>query len=167
MIPTDSSQNGTTAVPVRLQDLQDAVAAGAISQAQAHTLWARFCATGSPSLPVQHGGALPRSGPGFGFVNVLYYFGGMVAIGAMTLFMTLGFQAMGAAGLLAIGLAYALACLKVADHFKAKGLTVPAGILATLAVCLVPLVVWCVQSLMGLWPSGGPGSYSAYHTHIN
>jgi hypothetical protein len=167
MTNTDMHQSGTATVPLRWQDLQNAVSAGTISQAQAQTLWASFNAPGKGSAPEQQIGAFPRSGPGFSFVNVLYYFGGMVAIGAMTLFMTLGFQAMGAAGLLAIGLAYAFACLKVADHFKAKGLPVPAGILATLAVCLVPLVVWCVQSLMGLWPSGGPSSYSAYHTHIN
>jgi len=98
---------------------------------------------------------------------VLYYFGGMVAIGAMSLFMTLGFERMGAGGLLAIGLAYLFACLKVADHFQARSLPVPAGILATLAVVLVPLVVWCVQSLLGWWPPDGDTHFSAYHTHIN
>jgi hypothetical protein len=98
---------------------------------------------------------------------VLYYFGGMVAIGAMSLFMTLGFERLGAGGLLAIALAYLFACLKVADHFKSRELGVPAGILATLAAVLIPLVVWCVQSLLGLWPPGGSDSFSAYHTHIN
>ena len=32
---------------------------------------------------------------------------------------------------------------------------------------LVPLLVWCAQQAMGLWPSGGPGDYAAYHTHID
>ena len=49
---------------------------------------------------------------------------------------------------MAIGLGYIIACLKVADHFKSKALPVPAGILATLAVVLVPLVVWSLQSLL-------------------
>jgi hypothetical protein len=91
----------------------------------------------------------------------------MVAIGAMTLFMTLGWQSFGPWGLMAISAAYLVACLKVADHLKKRKLPVPAGILATLAVCLVPLIVWCVQQAMGLWPPGGSESYSAYHTHIN
>ena len=43
---------------------------------------------------------MPSRGPGFAFVNVLYYFGGLMAIGAMSLFMTLGFEAMGTWGLL-------------------------------------------------------------------
>jgi hypothetical protein len=103
----------------------------------------------------------------FGFVNVLYYFGGMVAIGAMSLFMTIGFESMGAAGLLAIGLGYIVACLKVADYFKGRAMYVPAGILATLAVVLVPMVVWSAQSLAGLWPPGGSGTFRSYYTIIN
>lgn len=74
---------------------------------------------------------------------------------------------MGHAGLLAIGLAYGFACLKVADYFKARSLLVPAGILATLAVVLVPLVVWCVQNLLGLWPPGGEVRFSAYNTSVD
>jgi hypothetical protein len=100
-------------------------------------------------------------------VNVLYYFGGLVAIGAMSLFMTLGFQTLGAGALLAIALAYMVACLKVADHFKARGLLVPAGLLATLAVVLVSLVAWSAQSVAGLWPPGGASDFSSYHTRID
>lgn len=107
------------------------------------------------------------TGPKFSFTNTLYYFGGMVAIGAMSLFMTLGWQSFGPWGLTLISLGYLLACLKVADHLKGRHLPVPAGILATLAVVLVPLVVWAVQNGLGWWPPGGSNSYSAYHTHIN
>jgi hypothetical protein len=112
-------------------------------------------------------GAAAPSGPRFSFTNTLYYFGGMLAIGAMSLFMTLGWASFGAWGLLGISAAYLVACLMVADHLKGRQLPVPAGILATLAVVLVPLVVWCAQQLMGLWPPGGPENYAAYHTHIN
>jgi hypothetical protein len=163
---TDTSQH---VVDLRMQDISDAVRQGLITEAQGKALWNWW----------SHGGAqyqgTPRAlkpmvapgGPKFGFVNVLYYFGGMVAIGAMSLFMTLGFQSMGAGVLLAIAVAYLFACLKVADHFKARDLVVPAGILATLAVVLVPLVVWCVQSLLGLWPPGGSSNFSDYHVFIN
>ena len=151
---------------VSLHDLQTAARAGVITPAQAMQLWASW-GDADPTRPGGLEAVASVAGPRFGFVNVLYYFGGLVAIGAMSLFMTLGFQAMGAAGLLAIGLAYGFACLKVADYFKARSLPVPAGILATLAVCLVPLVVWCVQSLLGLWPPGGSGDFAAYHTRIN
>ncbi len=151
---------------VSLHDLQAAARGGVITPAQAMQLWASW-ADAEPTRPGGLAAGAPAAGPRFSFVNVLYYFGGLVAIGAMSLFMTLGFEALGAAGLLAISLAYGVACLKVAGHFQARGLPVPAGILATLAVCLVPLAVWCVQSLLGLWPPGGSEVFAAYHTQIN
>jgi hypothetical protein len=154
-------------VKLRWQDLNAAASEGILTPAQARALWQRWSVRGlSHAAPVAEP-ATRSTGPVFGFTHVLYYFGGMVAIGAMSMFMTLGFERLGAAGLLAIALAYLVACLKVADHFKARDLRVPAGILATLAVVLIPLAVWCAQSLLGLWPPGGPGSYSAYHTRID
>jgi len=158
------------AVQVTRQDLHKAVQAGIISTTQAQHLWARWIAPGvaAAALAKARGDYPPvQAGPAFSFTNTLYYFGGMVAIGAMTLFMTLGWDAFGAWGLLAISAAYLVACLLVADNLKKRKLFTPAGILATLAVCLVPLMVWCVQQGLGLWPPGGPERYSAYHTHIN
>jgi len=154
-------------VELRLQDLKEAARDGLVTEAQAQSLWQRW----SHSAPVhtqppEHNTGL-TPGPAFGFVNVLYYFGGLVAIGAMSLFMTLGFQSLGAGALLAIALGYMVACLKVADHFKVRGLRVPAGLLATLAVFLVPLAVWSAQSLAGLWPPGGSEAFSSYHTRID
>jgi len=149
-------------------DLDQAAQDGLITPQQARALWQRWSSQASlarlmPGAPR----ATALAGPGFSFTNTLYYFGGMVAIGAMSLFMTLGWQAFGAWGLALISAAYLVACLKVADHLKSRQLPVPAGILATLAVVLVPLVVWCVQHGLGWWPPGGLSHYSAYHTHIN
>jgi len=157
-------------VEVTRQDLHKAVQSGIISTTQAQHLWARWIAPSVAAAALAKArGDYPaaHSAPAFSFTNTLYYFGGMVAIGAMTLFMTLGWDAFGAWGLLAISGAYLVACLLVADNLKNRKLFTPAGILATLAVCLVPLIVWCVQQGLGLWPPGGPENYSAYHTHIN
>jgi hypothetical protein len=173
-------------VTLAWSDIEAAVEAGAIVPSEAHALWAHWAMSGSLTHAHSAGAAAksgaatvpigleapptrpaPLGGPRFGFTNTLYYFGGMVAIGAMSLFMTLGWQSFGAWGLALIGTGYLLACLLVADHLKRRRLPVPAGILATLAVVLVPLVVWSVQHGLGLWPPGGSSSYSAYHTHIN
>jgi len=157
-----------TTVAVGQHDLQACVDAGIITPAQSQQLWSRWSVPGTVPTGTASGvGAQGLHGPRFSFTNTLYYFGGMVAIGAMTLFMTLGWQAFGPWGLLAISAGYLVACLKVADSLKSRQLPIPAGILATLAVCLVPLIVWCAQQGLGLWPPGGPDSYSAYHTHIN
>ncbi|MDO9196877.1 DUF2157 domain-containing protein [Rhodoferax sp.] len=167
----DFSVSSPETVSLQRADLQAAVEAGIISSSQAQHLWAVWMAPGAAAaaLAQAQGRHVRRGavGPAFSFTNTLYYFGGMVAIGAMTLFMTLGWQAFGAWGLLAISLGYTGACLKVADHLKVRHLPIPAGILATLAVCLVPLMVWCIQQGLGLWPPGGPERYSGYHTHIS
>ena len=68
---------------MRRRELEAAVREGIISAQQADRL-AEFRA----------GNAEPR----FSFVHVLYYLGGMIAIGAMTLFMTLGWTALGGWG---------------------------------------------------------------------
>ena len=162
----DFTDTANLVVELRLQDLKEAARDGLVTEAQAQSLWQRWSdsAPAHSQPPVR---TVPTPSPTFGFVNVLYYFGGLVAIGAMSLFMTLGFQSLGAGALLAISLAYMLACFKVADHFKAQGLHVPAGLLATLAVFLVSLTVWSVQSLAGQWPPGGSEAFSSYHTRID
>jgi len=131
-----------------------AAEAGDISLAQAERLWARWA--GEAIAP-----------PRFSFVHVLYYFGGMLAIGAMTLFMTLGWELFGAWGTLLLSLGYAAGAVAAARHLLRRGLHIPAGILATIAVCLVPLAAWSVQSGIGLWPPGGPDSYRDYHRLID
>lgn len=113
------------------------------------------------------GGAVSVQAARFTFSHVLYYFGGMLVIGAMSLFMTLGWDAFGAWGSAVIAGLYLAGALKVASHLQARGLNIPAGILATLAVCLVPLLVWSVQMGLGLWPPGGDHTFRAYHVHIN
>lgn len=94
-----------------------------------------------------------REAPRFAFTHVLYYLGGMIAIGAMTLFMTLGWERFGGGGLLAIALGYFAGLWAVTGWLlHTKRLPIPAGITATLAVVLVPMAVYGLQQLLGLWP---------------
>lgn len=167
----DHTGTADLSVALRLQDLTEAARDGVITESQAQALWQRWHYRVQPHSAAQreqgYGLKPVAAGPGFSFVNVLYYFGGLLAIGAMSLFMTLGFQQMGPMALLLLGVAYLWAALKVADHFKSRGLMVPAGLLATLAVFLVPLIVWSGQHLMGWWPPGGSDSLASYHMRID
>src|SRR5882762_1445999 len=62
----------------------------------------------------------------FSFVHVLYYLGGMIAIGAMSLFMTLGWNALGGWGGLFTALIYlGLAPLLTHWFLQAKHLPIP------------------------------------------
>ena len=102
--------------------------------------------------------------PGFNFTHVLYYFGGLIAIGAMTLFMNLGWEEFGGAGIVFISLFYAGIGLKLAQVFARKNLEIPAGICATFVVCLTPLAIYGLQHWLGVWPDDT--AYKDYHRYI-
>ncbi|MBS0195041.1 MAG: DUF2157 domain-containing protein [Proteobacteria bacterium] len=134
--------------------LDEAAEAGLISPAQAGGLWDFLAARGHERAR-------------FGFTHILYYFGGLIAIGAMSLFMTLGWESFGGWGLFAIALAYAAAGLWLTEFFlRGKDLKIPAGITATFVIVLVPLAVYGLQHGLGFWPDGTK-SYREYHEWVD
>ena len=154
-------------VTVHRADLARAAADGLISAAQAASLWSQWI--GDPALtPAATLRASAPTGPRFSFTNVLYYFGGMLAIGSMSLFMSMGWSALGPGGLLSVTLVNILLCLAGAAWLEQRALQTPAGILATLALVMVPLAAWCLQNLLGLWPDGEDvRKFSAFHEVID
>ncbi len=102
--------------------------------------------------------------PKFTSTHVLYYLGGLIAIGAMTLFMNLGWESFGGAGILSISALYAVIGLKITNVLSAKSLAIPAGICATLVVCLTPLAIYGLQQWLGVWPD--ESVYRDYHRYI-
>lgn len=107
----------------------------------------------------------PDVGPSFNLTHVLYYLGGLIAIGAMTLFMGIGWEAFGGWGIVCISLLYAVGGLLLANRFQKKGYAIPAGICATFAVFLTPLVIYGLQQALGVWPDDG-SEYRDYHRYI-
>ena len=144
-------------------DLDAARAQELLDASQVQPLWQFLGASAAAREP----GPAAHEAPRFSFTHTLYYFGGMLAIGAATLFMTEGWRRQGPWGLAAIAAAYGALCVGLARRLDARRLEIPAGIVATLAVCMVPMTVWAVQQGLGLWPQGGPGHYAGYHTHID
>ncbi|CDZ76941.1 hypothetical protein BN59_01220 [Legionella massiliensis] len=106
----------------------------------------------------------PEQSPRFNITNVLYYLGGLIAICAMTLFMTLGWETFGGWGIFFISLIYAFAGLYLSSMFKNKDYPIPAGICATFVVALTPLAIYGLQRGMGWWPDDSP--YRDYHYYI-
>ncbi|MEX0957743.1 MAG: DUF2157 domain-containing protein [Burkholderiales bacterium] len=132
--------------------LKQAAAEGLLSEQQAERLWQFLHARGADT-------------PGFRFTHILYYLGGMIAIGAMSLFMTMGWERFGGWGLMCIALAYAVAGLGLTEYFLQRRLPIPAGITATLVVVLTPLAAYGLQAGLGLWAEGR--IYRDYHAYID
>ena len=104
--------------------------------------------------------------PRFSLVHVLYYLGGMIAIGAMSLFMTLGWRSLGGWGGFATAICYLVLFLALTHWFlERKHLSIPAGIMATLAVVMVPLAIFSAQAALGFWDSAK--AYRDYHVFID
>jgi MFS family permease len=135
--------------------LDGAVDAGIVTAEQADRL-AEYLGQGSASQEQAR----------FSFVHVLYYLGGMIAIGAMSLFMTLGWNALGGWGGCVTAILYGALALLLSHWFgERRGLYIPAGIMATLAVVMVPLAIFAAQMALGYW--GGDKPYRDFHVFID
>ena len=106
----------------------------------------------------------PVSGPRFDLTHILYYLGGMLAIGAMSLFMNLGWESFGGWGIVALSMLYGIAGLLLTSYFRKKELAVPAGICATFVTALAPLAIYGLQQAIGFWPDNSV--YRDYHRYI-
>ncbi|MBW4979915.1 DUF2157 domain-containing protein [Marinobacter adhaerens] len=136
---------------INRKNLDEAVDQGIISSQQSEALF-QFLADKAESRPR------------FIFTHVLYYLGGLIAIGAMTLFMNLAWESFGGAGIFFIALAYAGVGLKLTHHFQQRELPIPAGLCATFVVCLTPLAIYGLQQWLGVWPDDSV--YRDYHRYI-
>lgn len=140
--------------------LQQASEQGLISAQQVQPLW---------DFLSEHERHQAHEQPGFRATHILYYLGGMVAIGAMSLFMNLGWERFGGWGLFAIALAYGVAGLALTEYLLARRqLQIPAGITATFVVVLTPLLVYGLQVGLGWWADEGRRlAYRDYHTRVD
>ncbi|MFO1192890.1 MAG: DUF2157 domain-containing protein [Rhodoferax sp.] len=137
--------------------LAEATAKGLLREEQSAALWS-FLAERE------------RDTPRFKPAHILYYVGGLVAIGAMTLFMTLGWERFGGTGLLVIAVVYGAIAMALTEHLlRARRLPIPAGITGALAVALVPLAIYGAQHALGLWPPDalGRSAYRDFHARID
>lgn len=115
--------------------------------------------------------ALPvtaRSAPRFDLVHLLWYLGALIILGAMGLFSTLAFSAMGGPALTVTAVIYAVLFTAAGHHvWQRSGLRVPGGLLIVVAVAMAPLAVFGVQDTWNAWGvHGNPGAYRDFFTWI-
>ena len=140
---------------LKREDLQAAAEAGVLNPAEIDGLLA--------FLSQRH-----AQSPRFSGTHVLYYLGGMLAIGAASLFATIAVEAAGMGALLALSMLYAFAAIGIAAKLEKHGFGIPAGIFATLAIVLAPLAVYALQHVLGFWEDGMHAQhYRDYHRYID
>ena len=136
---------------VTKQNLKDAVSANILSSEQSEQLIAFLNQQTNTTAK-------------FDFTHVLYYLGGLIAIGAMSLFMNLGWESFGGIGIVFICLLYAAIGLKLTHVFSTKALFIPAGLCAAFVVALTPLAIYGLQQALGVWPDDS--NYQEYYRYI-
>ena len=109
----------------------------------------------------------PEQRKGFNLVTVAYYFGAMLMISACAWFLGDKWAALGSPGVFSTTLVYMMVAAGVGLWLRKKGYVVGGGLLITVAVCLVPLLTYTIEDMIGLWPSEHPGSYKNYYPWIN
>lgn len=120
--------------------LAKAVQANIINDSQAQALYAFFQQETAQN-------------PSFDFTNVLYYLGGLIAIGAMTLFMTFSWEYYGGKGIFFLSCLYAVLGLLLTELFARRDYKIPAGIFATFVIALTPLAIFGLQRWLWHWPN--------------
>lgn len=133
------------------EDLQWAISQQILSEQQANNFW--------KALEQRK-----QDKPKFDLPHVAYYFGAIIVMVAMGWFMTEAWNRFGGTGLSLIALIYAIGFI-LAGHnlwYKEKQ-KVPGGLLFTLAVWMVPLIIFGVEKATGMWPQDDPGMYRDYH----
>ena len=142
---------------ISLNELRRAATTSGLSIDQADRLW-RALESSSPE----------SEKPKFDVTNVAYYLGALIVIGAMGWFMNKAWEGLGGLGLFTVAACYAV-CFILAGRilWKKPGLRIPAGLLVTMAVCMVPLATYGIERWTGFWPASDPGSYTRFHPYIN
>jgi hypothetical protein len=150
-------------------ELEAAVHAGIITADQAERL-AVFFDSRAPQA-----GVTAVTGPAvapskFNFSHVLWYAGALILIGALGLFTTAAFGAMGGKGLTVTALGYGAGFVALGRYLWSRpGLRVPAGLLIACAVNMVPMAVFGLQAELELWPEpfADPGGYDNFFEWLN
>lgn len=160
-----SNAPGSRDVILTPADLRRAAAAGVITSGNAEALlaWARGAhvrddAATRPDL---------ERGKGLNWVWVAYYSGAMLMIAACAWFLGDKWKALGSRGILATTVVYAVVAATLGLRLRRKGFLTAGGLLVTVAVSLVPLITYCIEDLLGLWPGTPPGDYKRFYPWIH
>ncbi|WP_336333884.1 DUF2157 domain-containing protein [Pseudomonas putida] len=136
------------------KDLAHAVQAGILQAGQDQALLAFL-----RQQPAQRGS--------FQLAHVAFYFGAMLIMAAMGWLLTEAWMRIGDWALLVIASLYILLVTLFALSLQRRAQPVAAGVLAAVAVSIVPLAVFAIERLAGWWPLDDvQTNYHQYYTYV-
>ena len=147
------------------EDFAQAARTVALDAAHAESLWQELQrrAASTPATSA-------TGGSRFDLAHLAYYFGAMIVLGAMGWFMSSAWEAFGGQGIFFIAAIYATIFATAGWRLwnsPQTYLRTPGGLLVTLAVGMMPLMIYGLERWLGWWPQDDPGNYENFHPFIN
>ena len=101
------------------------------------------------------------------FSKYLFYFGALIVISAMTVFMSVSWEIFGGGGIFLIATSYALIFLILGKNLWNKnGLRTAGGLLVTLTVCMTPLAIFGLETYFNVWKGDRPVHYEDFYNWV-
>lgn len=103
----------------------------------------------------------------FQLAHVAFYLGALLIMGAMGWLLSEAWMRIGDGALLGIALLYILLLTMGGLAMHRHGQIIPGGVLAAVAVSIVPLAVFALERLAGFWPlDDDQSNYHHYYTYV-
>lgn len=107
------------------------------------------------------------SSKNFSFPKLLFYFGAIIIISAMTWFMSLSWEWFGGGGIFLIAVAYGIFFTILGYKlWNKKEMRIPAGLFITIAVCMTPLAIYGLETYLNIWPEVPTNNYRDFFFNI-
>ncbi len=109
----------------------------------------------------------PQQQPAFQLAHVAFYLGALLIMGAMGWLLSEAWMRIGDGALLAVALLYITLLTGAGLAMQRRGQAIPGGVLAAVAVSIVPLAVFAIERLTGFWPLDDvQGEYHNYYRYV-
>ena len=109
----------------------------------------------------------PQSRGTFQLAHVAFYFGALLIMAAMGWLLTEAWMSIGDGALLVVAALYITLLTLFALSLQRRGQPIAGGVLAAVAVSIVPLAVFAIERLAGWWPLDDRQSdYHQYYTYV-
>lgn len=145
------------------RDVEDWVAQGLLAPQQADAILQHVVASGQGAEPAE---VAQQQGKHLHLLNIIYYFGAFMILLAYTIFVGVQWEDLGRAGQVAIA-GVTIGILWGLGFWLRRGSAAVAGdLLVFVGAGIVPLLVYTVQRLTGLWPDTSYETYNDFYREI-
>ena len=110
--------------------------------------------------------AASRDTPRFTWITIAYYLGALTVAFAFGWFLVDRWRELGAAGIFAVTSIYALLFVVTGEFLRRQGYRVAGALVTALAIGMVPLIVWAIQNILGLWPKDAVRPYGPFDSMV-